>query len=93
MRKVEKQMIAAIKARKDMKGRNTTVVVDHEGDRAWVRLHGHHIATYCYRTGVLEVNEVTLARWPSVTTKSRLRALGADVYTKNFVTYLDGVAV
>ena len=93
MRKVEKQMIAAINARKDFKSRNTSVVVDHEGERAWVRLHGHHIATHWYRTGVLEVNEVTLSRWPSVTTKSRLRALGADVYTKNYVTYLDGVPV
>ena len=93
MRKVEKQMIAALKGRKDMKGRNTSVVYDHGADRSWIRLHGHHIATYWHRTDVVEVNETTLARWPSVTTKSRLRALGVNVFTKDFVTYLDGKPV
>lgn len=93
MRKIEKQMRNAINIRKPMKGRNTEVFIDYEGDLALVILHGHHIATYWYRTGVVDVNERTLARWPSVTTKSRLRALGVDVYTRNHVTYLDGQPV
>lgn len=93
MRKVEKQMLGAIKSRKGMFGRNTMVTIAGDGERAQVYLHGNHIADYWYRTGVTEVNECTLSRWPSVTTKSRLRALGVDVYTKDHVTYLDGKAI
>lgn len=93
MRKVEKQMLAAIKARKPMFGRNTMVTVTGDGERAQVYLHGNHIADYFYRSGITEANTYTLARWPSVTTKSRLRALGVNVYTKNRTTFLDGVAV
>lgn len=93
MRKVEKQMVDAIKQRKPMFGRNTMVAIAGDGESAQVYLHGNHIADYFYRTGVTEVNKYTLSRWPSTTTKSRLRALGANVYTRNHVTYLDGHAV
>lgn len=93
MRKIEKQMIAAIKQYQPLFGRNTMVTIDHEGNRAQVYLHGNHIADYWYRTNVVDVNEYTLSRWPSVTTKSRLRALGVDVYTRNHITYLDGQPV
>lgn len=95
MRKIEKQMRNAINSYKPMKGRNTAVRIDYEADtpRAHVYLHRNHIATYWYRTGVVEVNIYNLSQFPTVTTKSRLRALGVNVYTRNHVTYLDGKPV
>ena len=95
MRKIEKQMLEAINNRKPMNGRNTTITIDYGGDapRAHVYLHGNHIASYWYRTNVVEVNHHILSRFPTVTTKSRLRALGVDVYTRKHVTYLDGQPV
>ena len=92
MRKIEKDMIKAIMNEQNWSNSNTMVAIV-DGD-AYVYLHGHHIATVkdCLPLE-LEVNRDTLAKWPTVTTKSRLRALGANVTTKNWVTYLDGVAV
>ena len=92
MRKIEKEMIKAIMNEQNWSNSNTMVAIV-DGD-AWVYLHGHHIATVkgCLPLG-LEVNKETLSNWPTVTTKSRLRALGADVYTRNYTTYLDGVAI
>lgn len=97
MRKIEKQMLDAIKARKDWVSKNTGVFIEDCGNpygpRAEIYLHGNMIAAYWYNQDELEVDTRTLARWPSTTTKSRLRALGANVYTKNYVTYLDGEPV
>jgi hypothetical protein len=94
MRLIEKQMIAAIGARKAWRNNNTSVSL-HVDARGFlvpnVFLHNNHIATV--ENGVLKVNTYTLSKWPTPTTKSRLRALGADVTTKRGVTYLDGVAV
>lgn len=39
------------------------------------------------------VNKSTLEQWPSNTTKSRLRALGCNVYTKKGVTYLNDESI
>ena len=88
MRKIEKDMIRAIMNGKNWASANTKVTI--VGDDAEIYLHGHHIATAkdCLPLE-LEVNIDTLARFPTVTTKSRLRALGANVYTRNFITYLD----
>ena len=90
MRKVEKQMVAAIKNRVPFHGRNTAVYINTFG--AEIFLHGNHIADWTWEDGLF-VNEYTLSRWPSVTTKSRLRALGANVYTKKRQVYLDGKAI
>ena len=94
MRLIEQQMIAAIGARKAWRNSNTSVSL-HVDARGFlvpnVFLYNNHIATV--ENGVLRVNTYTLAKWPTVTTKSRLRALGANVTTKRGVTYLDGVAV
>jgi hypothetical protein len=96
MRKIEQQMVSAItniqhnSASKGWSNGNT--IVTNAGDRAKVFLHGNHIADV-FNTGVLDVNTNTLARWPTPTTKSRLRALGANVATRKGVTYLNDVAV
>ena len=100
MRKIEKQMIAAVigKADKWVSGNTAVFYISAvesgnlAGSRSEVYLHGNHIADYwhdCEKP--LVVDERTLARWPSNTTKSRLRALGADVTTKQGYTYLAGV--
>lgn len=101
MRKIEKQMLQAIHDKMDKWTNDNTSVFyvsaaesgNPHGARSEIYLHGHHIADYWHESGTLSVDSLTLARWPSNTTKSRLRALGANVTTKAWRTYLDGVAV
>jgi hypothetical protein len=100
MRKIEKLMIAAINSRRDWHLDNTAVYIvpasetgNPHGDRAEIKLHNNHIATFWYKAGELDVITGTLCRWPTPTTKSRLRALGANVMTKRGVTYLDDIAL
>lgn len=79
MRKIEKDMCLAIGQKRSWKDANTSVEYQQGIDCARVYLHGNHIGTYVYSLNKLEVNKETLARWPTRTTKSRLRALGATV--------------
>ena len=58
-----------------------------------VYLHGHEIALINQRNGFVMTNMDTLRRYPTNTTKSRLRALGVDVSTRKGVTYLNNVAI
>lgn len=62
------------------------------GIQVW--LHGNHIATvdYSYGGSVI-VNKETLKKYPTNTTKSRLRALGVDVRTVKGIVMLDGKPV
>lgn len=79
MRKVEKEMVAAVNARRSWQGGNTTV--SHDRDGVSVSLHGHVI----YRSRDAEgynVAEATFAGWPTSTTRSRLRALGVQARTQ-----------
>ena len=92
MRKIEKEMNTAIRHHENWSKANTRVYIMPDSLRARVHLHGHHIATVS-TDGTVEVNLETLANWPTMTTKSRLRALGVDVYTRNHTTYVDGVPV
>ena len=87
MRKIEQAMVKAIHSVSFWKCGNTEV--HPSGD---VYLHGNHIASVA-EDGSIKVNTYTLSKWPTPTTKSRLRALGVNVTTKNGVTYLDGVAI
>lgn len=95
MRKIEKEMIEAIQNGENWSKANTMVVTNPTGNSD-VYLHGQHIAC-CSPIGRgafhIAVNKDTLRRWPTNTTKSRLRALSVDVYTKNFVVYVEGVAI
>ena len=87
MRVIEKQMLSAIKSKQYFNKDNTTVKT--YATYCDVYLHGHHIAEYDNTTETVKVNVDTLRNWPTNTTKSRLRALGVNVTTKNYVTYLD----
>jgi hypothetical protein len=78
MRKIEKAMCLAIGQRKTWASNNTSVRPIDDVN-VGVFLHGNHIADVNSNTGFVMVNMNTLAKWPTRTTKSRLRALGAKV--------------
>ncbi len=86
MRKIEKQMCAAVQKNIDWQSANTSVHFDAETGVSVVRLHGNKIA---------EIDDTSMTifdgGWQSVTTKSRLNALctefciaGEGVFQKDF---------
>ena len=94
MRKIESQMIDAIKSETDWKSGNTKVVnFFNDGDKCVVSsvfLHGNKIAE-------ITDNDMTIfdGGWQSNTTKSRLNALcnefcvaGEGVFQKDFAWYV-----
>jgi hypothetical protein len=102
MRKIEQQMISAIHNKVDKWMNDNTAVFyisanesgNPFGSRSEIYLHGNLIAEYWHdEKAPLAVDTKTLARWSTKTTKSRLRALGANVSTRKGVTYLDNVAI
>lgn len=95
MRKIEKEMIQA-----------ATTINRQESSVSWskdntsvsgrkglvnIYLHGNHIAAFI--DGMLQVNLDTLRRWPSMTTRSRLRALGANLVSIKGTLHLDGKSI
>jgi hypothetical protein len=92
MRKIEQQMLNAISTRKSWQCGNTTVSVRPDVCMS-VYLHGNHIADVNSFNGFVLVNTQTLRQWSTPTTKSRLRALGANVTTRKGITYLNNVAI
>ena len=91
MRKVEQQMNDAIAQGINWASGNTTVTFDESTGISAVYLHGNHIADIT--EGRVFVDIDTLKDYPTNTTKSRLRALGADVYTHKGVTYVERLAI
>ena len=101
MRKIEKEMVNAVMSKKsEWFKSNTGVFLETAGNpygtRSEIYLHGNHIADYWHGDGSipldspnLDVDITTLKNWPSNTTKSRLRALGANVTTKKGRTFLN----
>lgn len=86
MKAIEKKMVAAVNGRKNWSESNTDVeCVD--GD-VYVRLFGNLI----YRI-VHGIHEFNLCGWNTVTTRSRLNALGVGLYKKNFVPYYKGMEI
>jgi len=86
MRKIEQQMIEAIQNKRNWKSGNTSVeylpeietVTRARIEMAKVYLFGNCIATYSYYNNTAYIVASTLVKWPTVTTFSRLRALGFD---------------
>ena len=89
MRKIETQMINAIRNRRDWKLGNTSVDVTDHG--VIVRLHGNKIAQVDYENNVTFITD---AGWQTTTTKSRLNALlnginqRGSVYQSKHIWYL-----
>lgn len=92
MRKIEQLMNQAIQSQKRWALQNT-IVSPIDDTNVAVYLHGHEIAIVNTYNGFTMTNVDTLRRYPTNTTKSRLRALGVDVSTRKGVTYLDGKAI
>lgn len=92
MRKIEQQMNNAIHNQKRWSLQNT-IVSPIDNINMAVYLHGHEIAIVNTRNGFVMTNIDTLRRYPTNTTKSRLRALGVNVTTRKGITYLDNVAI
>jgi hypothetical protein len=95
MRKIEKEMIqncARINRGADQHSwtKDNTHVSGQKG-LVQVFLHGNHIASFV--DGMLQVNLDTLRRWPSMTTRSRLRALGANLVSIKGALHLDGKSI
>jgi hypothetical protein len=86
MRKIEIDMLKAIRDGKSMVKQNTTVLHNTDGSTR-VKLHGNHIADV-FADGTVSVDLTVLRQWPSPTTKSRLRALGVPVSTKDGDTFI-----
>ena len=73
MRKIEENMLQAIAARKNWRSGNTAVEVETSGAVS-VWLHGNCIAVIDDQS-----KKFKTAGWATVTTASRLRALGANI--------------
>ena len=94
MRKIEQEMIAAARNGVNWAKDNTRVHSVIGGME--VQLHGNTIGIYEDQGGGnfgFTVNKGTLKKYPTNTTKSRLRAFGVDVRTVKGVTMLDGMPV
>lgn len=93
MRKIEENMLNAVKARRNWQGDNTSVSVMPADGRnrltMFVYLYGNLIASTDAQ-GVVKPYPPTVRRWPTVTTLSRLRALGVDVRKHKGQVLVDG---
>tara|TARA_R100001530_G_C4291535_1_gene148150 strand:+ start:151 stop:498 length:348 start_codon:yes stop_codon:yes gene_type:complete len=94
MRKIEKDLIQAIKNKKNWCKSNTHIVYTKEADRVEVYLHGNHIVNLWFTGSQVSIVYITDAGWESNTTKSRLNAICSEfcpdihVYRKNWDWYL-----
>ena len=88
MRKITEQAARAFHSAQPFKKSNTEVEV-HDRD-VLLKLHGHAIAWWNTFTGDYEV---TLAGWPTPTTRERLNGLeGVHATQRNGIQYLNGNA-
>ena len=88
MRKIEKQMVAAVAAKQNWMSGNTAVLWD--GDALQIRLYGNEIARGRVVENRVCILAVNLCGWNTATTRSRLSALGVPVSTKRGVPQLKG---
>ena len=90
MRLIEEQMNQAINSKSTWSKDNTEVIYFANSDVSMVYLHGHKIAVFDHYNDEIIADINTLSLWPTRTTKSRLRALDVDVFTRKGITYLNG---
>lgn len=89
MRKVEREMLDAIRMGVSWSGGNT-FVTNPDGD-GWqgVYLHGNHIADANGQYSVpAKPDRETFRAYPTATTRSRLRALGVAASVRNGVAHI-----
>lgn len=91
MRKIEQEMIEAIKQWKNYRKDNTRVEVDENiSGLIYVFLHNHMIATIDFSNNTISLRD---ARFQTKTTKSRLNTILSyfglpTIYTKKFQWYI-----
>jgi hypothetical protein len=86
MRKIEQEMLQAIENKADKWVKDNTSVWyvsayesgNPHGARSEVLLHGNCIGEYWHESKTFEPCLNTFKRWPTMTTASRLRALGVN---------------
>ena len=91
MRKIDKDMSAAVKERRYLKSGNTEVNVrlDMYGhEHIEVRLHGNMIWRW---NKAEDMTEFTLAGWDTLTTRTRLRSLGVCIERRGGNSYFNGI--
>lgn len=104
MKAIEKDMLNAMAAGQKHWNKDNTraerewVPVGSRWTKYTVYLHGNCIATVWLshngaQNSLVYVDYGTLREYPTVTTKSRLRALGVNVYTKAYTTYVDDTPI
>lgn len=101
MRKIEKAMLLAISEKRTWENDNTRVeylpAIDTQLhsriEMSKVYLHNNHIATVCYELNRIDYNPVTIRKWPTRTTFSRLNALGIRAGKRKGITYIGDVAL
>lgn len=97
MRKIEKQMLQAIRSGRAWQSDNTAVFT--AGGIVSVHLHGNRIASSAgtgtgYSSDPLLVPDVdTFKRWPTRTTVSRLSALGINASIRKGIPCINGEPV
>lgn len=96
MRKIEENMVEAVKKRQNWKSGNTEVTVCLKPLNQIVikvYLHGNEIySLYEYEDGT-QLIYFSLAGWNTVTTRSRLRALGINITQRKSVPLFNGEEV
>ena len=83
-------MNQAINSKSTWSKDNTEVIYFANSDVSMVYLHGHKIAVFDHYNDEIIADINTLSAWPTRTTKSRLRSLGIDIYTRKGITYVNG---
>ena len=86
MRKIEKNMVQAVRSGRNFRSGNTVVTVGETGVKVY--LHGN-----CIFAIYQGVKRFTLAGWNSVTTRSRLNALGVNVSQKSWAPIYKGAVI
>ena len=77
MRKVEREMLVAIRDRRECKLGNTEVTYCEYENKSIsnIWLFGNHLGFWDHNENKFIANEITLKDWPTRTTKSRLKAI------------------
>lgn len=94
MRKIEKEMLDAIRGKYNFRKDNTEVCISEDKKTCKVYLHGNRVASFSYYNEVLTLNN---CGYETNTTKSRLNVLlerllfldfTTRVFQKNFCWYI-----
>lgn len=93
MNKIEQDMCEVVIQKRDMSKGNTCVIYVPASHASGVFLHENHLGNFMHDTGEFVTNTDTLREFPTVTTISRLKALGVDIHRTKKMIWLDGECI